>query len=260
MILALELLHKYAATFRRMINIKVQGSKQSIKQLLKLNKEEDWNFLAAAMDIIDDASSAIGNVERFGLSGPTKLDEIGERYLRLYGLLSASYIQQQSILTIYKLMNVPDPKSLRKKFDKLKIRELRHKLSSHGTDFLNPAENVQEAYVPLRLTLGDTEVTAVRYSSSILHEKINLRAVIETHIRLVVEAMDQITEKSIETIFKDQANRKMEFMNELADLRIEKSGGLVLKSKKGPKIVVTFISPKRRHRSRPKQSERQRHS
>jgi hypothetical protein len=137
MVSALDLLHKYASTFRTMINSKVWGSKSSIKHLLRLNKDSDWDFLTAAMDIIDDASAAIADVERFGLSGPTKYNELGERYLRLYGLLSATYIQQQSALTIHKLMNVSDYKATRAKFQALKIRALRHKLSSHGTDYFN---------------------------------------------------------------------------------------------------------------------------
>jgi hypothetical protein len=65
------------------------------------------------MDIVDDASAAIDHVERFGLSGSTKYDDIGEKYLRLYGLLSATYIQQQSIGTIFRIMNLPDPKALK---------------------------------------------------------------------------------------------------------------------------------------------------
>jgi len=75
-----------------MINSKVWGSKNSIKQLLKLNKDADWEFLTAAMDIVDDASEAIANVQQFGLSGPTKYDDVGEKHLRLYSLLSETYI------------------------------------------------------------------------------------------------------------------------------------------------------------------------
>src|SRR5579864_548231 len=246
MISALELLGKYSATFRRMINSKVWGSDETIKQLLKLNKNEDWDFLTAAMDIVDDASSAIGNVQRFGLSGPTKYDETGEKYLRLYGLLSATYIQQQSILTIYRIMNVPDPKKLKEKFDALKIRELRHKLSSHSTDYINLEANVMEAYVPLRLDLRDNEVTAVQYSYPVNHDKINILDAIESHTRLMIDTMDEVIEKSIGTIFKGHDKKQAEFSEQLSDLRIEKHGGFVLGSGTGSKIVDTFVESKPR--------------
>jgi hypothetical protein len=45
------------------------------------------------MDIVGDASLAMYNFAEFSLDGPTKYEDTGERYLRLYGLLSAVYIQ-----------------------------------------------------------------------------------------------------------------------------------------------------------------------
>src|SRR6266436_9218228 len=151
----LLLLYKYASLFRELINSKVRSSNGSIKKLLRLNDESDWNFLTAAMDIIDDASSAISHVQEFGLGGPTKYNDIGEKYLRLYGLLSATYIQQEAILTIYRIMNVPNLKATISRFDGLDIRSLRHKLSSHGTDYRDRLTGAKEAYVPLRLNLAD---------------------------------------------------------------------------------------------------------
>jgi hypothetical protein len=184
MVPALDLLCKYASTFRKMINSKVWGGKNTIKRLLRLNKDADWEFLTAAMDIVDDASTAIANVQRFGLSGPTKHDNLGEKYLRLYGLLSATYIQQQSILTIYHIMNAPDLKKTKGRFDALQIRELRHKLSAHSTDYRNKEKATKEAYVPLRFDLGDKVVTAVRQTPSTHHEGIVPRDV-EIHEAVV---------------------------------------------------------------------------
>jgi hypothetical protein len=241
---ALDLLHKYASTFRGMINSKVWSSKHSIRRLLKLNKDSDWDFLTAAMDIIDDASAAIANVQRFGLSGPTKHDDLGEKYLRLYGLLSATYIQQQSVLTIFQIMNVPDVKKTRRAFDALQIRKLRHKLSSHGTDYLNEA-GTKEAYVPLRFDLGDKDITAIRHATPIHHEKVNISEAIAAHINLMITVMDVIVEKSIKTLFTGQDKKQGELRKELSDLRVEKAGGFVFKGPKGaPKIIVTFVGAK----------------
>jgi len=221
-----------------MINSQVWKNNASIKQLLRLNKESDWDFLTAAMDIIDDASAAIAHVERFGLSGPTKYGDVGERYLRLYGLLSATYSQQQSILTIYKMMNVPNPTEIKNAFECLKIRELRHKLSAHGTEYLTEDDGI-EAYVPLRLNLGDTDVTCVRYGSEMHQETVNLREAMNDHTKLIIRVVDAIIEKSIVTLFKDDTKRQEQFTQELADLRLEKAGGLVIKGPEGtPKIII----------------------
>jgi hypothetical protein len=240
----LDLLQKYDCTFRKMVNSKVRSSDRSIKELLRLNSDADWEFLTAAMDIIGDTAAAISHFQRFGLGGPTKYDDLGEKYLRLYGLLSAIYIQQQAILTIYKLMNVTNLKQTRAAFEALQIRQLRHKLSAHGTDYLNKS-GTTEAYVPLRLDLGDRTVTAVQYASSLRQEKTDLGAAIDAHARLMIDTMDKICAKTIKSLFKGHSKKVEEFTEELSDLRIEKSGGMVIKggAEGAPKLIVAFVKP-----------------
>jgi hypothetical protein len=238
----LGLLYKYASLFRKMISVKVWSGERPIKELLSLNSESDWDFLTSAMDIVDDASAAIGHVMRYGLGGPTKYDDLGEKYLRLYGLLSATYVQQQSISTIYKLMNLPDPKQLKAIFETLEIRSLRHKLSSHGTDFLDRATGTQQAFVPLRLNLNDgLSVTYVNYTAASTHHHVDLSAAIDAHVMMIVDVLDSIIEKSMTTIFEKNSKHKSEIASELDDLRIEKAGGWVSKTEAGPKLIVTFV-------------------
>jgi len=88
------------------------------------------------------------------------VQEIGEKYLRLYGLLSATYIQQEAVLTIYRLMNVTDPAEAKKRFEALQIRSLRHKIAAHGTSYNNPRGG-KEAHVVIRIELGDWEVASI---------------------------------------------------------------------------------------------------
>src|SRR5262245_49945610 len=92
---SLNNLNLYADAFRDMVNARV-GWRGEPGTLLKLEKELDWSFLCVAMDILDDASLAIGNVLKFDLDGPTRYDDSGEKYLRLYGLLGATYGQQRA--------------------------------------------------------------------------------------------------------------------------------------------------------------------
>lgn len=191
------------------------------------------------MDIVDDASSAIHHVQTYGLSGPTKYNDMGEKYLRLYGLLSATYIQQQAILTIYKLMQVPNPKNATLRFAGLQIRDLRHKLSAHSTDYMNRTTGTQEAYVPQRFDLGDMKVTVVNYTGSSPWEEVDLAKAIQSHIEVAIDTLDCVLEKSIGTVFKQDQGRRDSFMSKLSDLRIEKKGGLVFDSGSGPKIIVT---------------------
>jgi hypothetical protein len=234
----LNLLDKYASTFREMINSKVQSSDRSIRELLGLSKDTDWNFLTAAMDIIGDAGEAIGNVQRFGLSGPTKYNDEGERYLRLYGLLSAAYIQQRAVLTIYTIMNVPNLKKTKERCKELQLVALRHKLSAHGTDYKDAG--ALHAYVPVRVSLSDTSVTVARHATPMDQETIDLSTAIDTHTKQMIATMDAICEKVIGTLFKGHDNKRKEFTERLSDLRVERDGGWVMRVPKGaPKTIIT---------------------
>ena len=156
---SLNVLNSYAQAFRDLINVKVRSSSETVRELLRLNQGEDWNFLCVAMDVVGDVSAAIRNFLQFGLDGPTRYQDVGERYLRLYGLQNAAYIQQQAVLKLFKLMNVPNPKAIQAELDDLKVRKLRHKLASHSTDYENPVTQDMETYLPVRIGVTAREYT-----------------------------------------------------------------------------------------------------
>src|SRR3990167_9402148 len=150
----IEAVELYADAFRELVNARVWAKKESPAALLRLNSENDWGFICVAMDIVGDTSLALHNFEKFSLDGPTKYESVGEKYLRLYGVLSAAYIQQQAVLKLYALMSCSDPKREKKKFESLQVRVMRHKLASHGLDYLDASSTSQSAYVPVRMDLG----------------------------------------------------------------------------------------------------------
>jgi hypothetical protein len=126
----------------------------------------------------------------------------------------------------------------------LEIRLLRHKLSSHGTDYLNPQTGEMEAHVPIRFELQNASVSYVS-SASRGSETVDLQAALEAHFKLMIDVMDEIIDKSIDTIYKRFDKKKIEFGERLSELRIEKEGGLVIGGVNGGlKIIVTFVSSK----------------
>ena len=237
----LDILNSYVSAFRQLINDNVVPTKKGIRETLRLNKDGDWDFLCTAMDIINDASAAIDHVQRFGLSGATKYNEMGERYLRLYGVLSATYIQQQAILEIYRIMRVPNPGDLKKQFNDLEIRVLRHKLAAHSTDYLNDDIGDIEAHIPVRFEIQDYVVKYMRYTGGYAEMTVDFVDAIGKHITMMIETMDRILEKSIGTLYKGRDKKRSEYNIQLDDLRIEKKGGMVIRVDDGPKIIVTFV-------------------
>ena len=74
-----DLLHSYVDAYRELVNAKTWNSQESITNSLRLNKDEDWAFICTAMDIVGDACLAIENFLRFGLEGPTRHEDTGEK-------------------------------------------------------------------------------------------------------------------------------------------------------------------------------------
>ncbi|MDX1915416.1 MAG: hypothetical protein SFU55_07515 [Methylophilus sp.] len=189
----------YSDAFRDLINDRV-GWEGVPAQKLRLNSESDWKFVCVAMDILGDASLAIHNFLRFGLDGPTKYDDTGEKYLRLYGLLSSAYIQQQAVLKLHKLMNCINQKELKIQADKLLIRTLRHQLASHSLDYFDFADKATTAFVPVRIDLRgfNCTVTENRGDSSLSYD---LKQVLIEHCDFMLEVLDAIYMKSYKTLF-----------------------------------------------------------
>jgi exonuclease VII small subunit len=243
----LDVVESYGNTFRDLINAKVLPTKLTIRKVLKLSKDEDWSFLCSSMDIIGDACIAIDDFLRFSLDGPTKYDEPGERYLRLYGILTATYIQQEAVLKLYQLINVPPSlKDGKAMIGQLEIRILRHKLSSHSTNYRAKRGTIEtvETFVPIRMNLRGFNCGYFD-NKSIKAYNVDLKEAISKHLDTLVEMLDRILDKAIRAFYKGQETCKdcKEFLERLEELRIVRNGGLVSKLPDGSKLIFTMVKP-----------------
>lgn len=84
---------------------------------------DQWSTLCVAMDTLEDSSLAMEHYETSGIG-----EENGEKYLKLYGLLQAIFLQQDSIRYLYKIFVGSDllPGSTWRR-----IRELRNLTVGH---------------------------------------------------------------------------------------------------------------------------------
>ena len=218
-----SILESYASAFRDLVNARVWGKVESPAKALRLLNDLDWNFICVAMDVVGDASLALESSLKFSLDGPTRYKDTGERYLRLYGLLSAAYVQQQAVLKLYSLMNCRNPKNIKTEFDKLEIRTLRHQLASHSLDF-----NRTQAFVPVRIGLSGFScmVTENRGGNT---RTIKLDEAVKTHCVAVTSVLDRIYEKSVKTLYRGQSTRIAKFNKKLEDLRFVRDGNLIFR-------------------------------
>lgn len=239
---SVEVLDAYGSAFRDLINAKLLFSDDSsVRELLRLSKDADWNFICAAMDIVGDTCAAIRNFLQFGLDGPTKYNDVGEMYLRLYGVLNATYLQQEAILKLYKLTQVPNHEQARDKIQSLRVREVRHKLGAHSTDYKSGRTKKVESYVPMQVSLSGFNCEYFN-NETLSSERVDIRECINQHFEVLVDLMDKVYEKTIKTLYRGQTKKLEEFMDKLKDLRIAKDGGSVIDLPGGEKIVIRMMA------------------
>jgi len=238
-------LHFYNDKFRELVNGKAQrheGGDDSfsdyIKRALKLNKPEDWSFICSSMDIVNDSLLGIENFIRFGMDGPTRYDDLGEKYIRLYGALNATYIQQQAILNLHRISNTPDLTLAEGKVNALSIRDARHKLGAHSVDYENRQTSQTESFVPVRFSLGGMRCEYFN-NSTLSSSSIDLSAALLEHLSLMNDMYFSIYEKFAKTIYKPNQAKYEELIDELSDGKVFRSGGIVIRNANGDRVLVT---------------------
>lgn len=243
----LEALSDYTEAFRDLVNDRVGlHSKHSPSKLLRLSNEDDWSFICVAMDILGDSSLALQNFARFSLDGPSRYEDTGECYLRLYGLLGAAYVQQQAAFKLYKLMNCPNPRDVKVELDSLDLRKLRHQLASHSLDYSDFDGTGGKAFVPVRIELGGHKCTVTENRGD-GWATYDLKDALNKHCDVMVSIMDRIYEKTFRTLFKTQRTRLEKYQQRLDDLRMVRDGMLVIRipSDEGGGVTRILIVPKK---------------
>lgn len=211
-----------------------------IKKSLKLNSAKDWGILCASMDVIDDSLLAIENFLKFGIDGPTKYGDTGEKYIRLYGALNATYLQQQAVINLFKISNTDKSKSAQLQINKLLIRTIRNKIGAHAVDYENHHEDVTESFVPVRFSLGGMVLNF--YNNRTLEpETVDLQQAIENHLELMISLYSKLYKKSVRTIYKSNDEKINFLMQNVSDEEAKLKRHTVIRSSSGDVMFTTMM-------------------
>jgi len=99
-----------------------------IVKFLKITDIDAYGFIIDSYYLLEDTQLAKENYKRFGPTGPTKYENFGEVYLRVYGVLNACYQQQQAILQLCEKLGV---KADVKEIKEFTLFDLRNTFASH---------------------------------------------------------------------------------------------------------------------------------
>jgi hypothetical protein len=123
------------------------------KRIYDTSSTDDWNTLTSSMDALEDTHHAITAF----IAAASKLEpkyqkrELGERYLRTYGVMQAFVIQQDAALNLHVSLGMPEPDL--NPLDQ--IRDLRVAAAGHPTLQDRPKKLPRRAHFISQMTLGD---------------------------------------------------------------------------------------------------------
>lgn len=121
---------------------------ESIRKRLKFQYTFDTIRFRSCIDLIGDTEGAICHFSKFGLQkfNMELGKDIGEIYLKLYGILNAIYQQIYCIVEIFEVCRIPNKLAILNKFKALKIFELRNIGGAHTINYDDKSEYIPENF------------------------------------------------------------------------------------------------------------------
>jgi len=193
---------------------------------LKFQKITDWKKYRASIDLIDDTEYAIVSAFQYQLGDKRNENwDIGEIYLRLYGILNAVYLQISAFEVIANLLNFPGREEVPLSFHKLRIYQLRNIAASHTVDYDYSAEFVRSKpdinkKTSFRITQSKLEKTGSKitaFDENNISFTFNLKEILTEYESVARNLLVRLIQHSIKELV-DKKEDKVEMRNRLEEM------------------------------------------
>ena len=194
-----------------------------------------WNIMLNAIYLIDDTELAKISFQKFGLQGPARYDDPGEKYLRLYGILNAIYQQYQALSNLLELYKIDNKKEIIEELKGSRILMLRNKIASHSANYANKKSEQQnkfDVFEVYRYALSYEKIIILRNQEE--SDKYDLTNDLKDYDALFIDNLYKIVEKAIKKAF----NNSSKFKEKLESISDEINGRIVIKDNDGKKIII----------------------
>lgn len=193
----------------RYIPIKNQENYETeIVKKFKFQNYKDINLLRSCIDILEDTQYAINETFNNGIE--TNSNYIGEKYLRLYGVLNAYFQQMHSLFNLIKLFNSTTQTETKKRFRNFGIIELRNKIASHTTNYIDDYNDNKNLdffrLTQTTLTKWSKGLIIVSYKSKF--KEIDLINLMNEFTEALEKELNKICEESINSIFRRKSEHR----------------------------------------------------
>lgn len=171
--------------------------RQKVREVFRFDSEDGWIFLISSLDVISDTQIAITHFLNNRINNGGIGYNIGERYLKLYGILSAVYIQKNAFLKLCELFKVENKSLIQRDLNALAIVFLRHSISAHPTNFAS--DSGVTAFKIDRISVSDEGKISIRDANNKV-EIFNLFDCIFDYQSKVEDLFRKILEKQLRLV------------------------------------------------------------
>lgn len=201
---------------------------------MKFDDKNGWNVLCSLMDVLNDTELAKENFIKYGIGGPTKISDIGEQYLRLYGITNSIYLQKSAVLAFIELIKLPNKKKETKKIEQCGLIEFRHIVGAHTVDYLDGESKNPHQLQRALIDIHDI----VTSDSNNNYRKFNLKELLEEFNEVIEDVLIRSTEKFIKTVLKNGGQKKELLLKKIDALKLIQRGGIAFWPDKDEELLV----------------------
>jgi hypothetical protein len=192
---------------------------ERMRKRLNFQYNFDAKRLRSCIDLIGDTEDAIRYFSKFGLHkyDPKLNTDLGEIYLKLYGILNAIYLQIYGIIEIFEVCRIPNKSATLDKLKKHKIFELRNIAGAHTINYEDRSD-----YIPDCFNKNFFRITQMQLNSKAdnLHavdgfdnlREYNLYELIMDYNKLSEEILYNATIKYLNSIFSTSQTKKTKLL------------------------------------------------
>ena len=246
----LELIEDHIQLFRDIVNEHVNdpkydtGEEESIEiqRAFGFHSTSDWGRFCACMDLVGDTVLALQNFCRFQLDGPSRHEDRGETYLRLYGVLNAVYLQQSAIEQLVSICLPGRIGDVKQNLKNHRSREVRNILGAHLVDYKKG-----EAFIVTRAFLKGSEVEFMSYTSD-RYERVDLIQLIGEYIEHILPIVEELSNHLVNTYGSENEERGREFDQRIENLCKARQSDGYARGPNGEYILIQYVDGSQKSR------------
>lgn len=212
-----SIIEKQIGLFRKILNKISEDNKEGQGDFIEytnnyfnFDTDKGWNILMNAFYVFEDTELAKHDFNKFGLQGPARHKNIGEKYLRLYGILNSCYQQYLALINLIELFKLTEKSKHNKTLKESDCIKLRNKIAAHPSNYSSgEIDNQFDVYEISRpkLEMGDIRLTKNQENS----EEYNIEKVISDFDTEVKNVLSKILEKFLKKKYNNEGKLYEEY-------------------------------------------------